>query len=72
MLPLMLMKLESKIFTQILTKLFNKRICCFGIHDAVAVINSKFSVEDIKAIMLNVYSDYGLIPTLSVDYYSMG
>ena len=70
MLPLMLMKLESKIFTQILTKLFNKRICCFGIHDAVAVINSKLSVDEIKVIMMNVYAEYGLIPTLSEDYYS--
>lgn len=70
LLPMLLMKLESKIFTNILTKLFNKRIVCFGIHDAVAVIKSKLSVEEIKQIMMDNYKEYGLIPTLSVDYYN--
>lgn len=70
LLPMLLMKLESKIFTNILTKLFNKRIVCFGIHDAVAVIKSKLSAEEIKQIMMDNYKEYGLIPTLSVDYYN--
>lgn len=70
LLPMLLMKLESKIFTNILTKLFNKRIVCFGIHDAVAVIKSKLSVEEIKQIMMDNYKEYGLIPTLSVDHYN--
>ena len=72
MLSHMLMRLESKIFTEILRKLFNKRIVCFGIHDAVAVIQSKLSVDDVMSLMTDVYADYGLIPTLSVDYYSHG
>ena len=69
LLPMLLMKLESKIFINILTKLFNKRITCFGIHDAVAVIKSKLTENEIKAIMMKEYSVYGLIPTLSTDYY---
>lgn len=69
LLPLLLMRLESKIFTQILTKLFNKRVLCFGIHDAVAVLKSCLSEDDIKKVMMEVYREYGLIPTLSVDYY---
>ena len=69
-LPLLLMRLESKIFTEILRKLFNKRITCFGIHDAVAVIHSKLPVDEVESVMTEVYADYGLIPTLSVDYYS--
>ena len=69
MLALLLMKLESKIFTQILTKLFNKRIVCIGIHDAVAVIKSRLSEDEIKSMMMDVYAQYGLIPTLSVDFY---
>lgn len=69
LLPMLLMKLESKIFTNILSKLFNKRITCFGIHDAVAVIKSKLTENEIKAIMMKEYSVYGLIPTLSTDYY---
>ena len=70
LLPMLLMKLESKIFTNILSKLFNKRITCFGIHDAVAVIKSKLTENEIKTIMMKEYSVYGLIPTLSTDYYS--
>ena len=69
LLSMLLMRLESKIFTNILTKLFNKRVVSFGIHDAVAVINSKLSEEDIKQIMMNEYKKFGLVPTLSVDYY---
>lgn len=70
LLPMLLMKLESKIFTNILTKLFHKRIVCFGIHDAVAVIKSKLSEDEIKQIMMDNYKEYGLIPTLSVDHYN--
>ena len=69
MLPLLLMRLESKIFTKILRSLFNKRVKCFGIHDAVAVLKSKLSEEEIQKIMLAAYHEYGLIPTLSIDYY---
>lgn len=70
LLPLMLMRLESKIFTKILTILFNKRVVCFGIHDAVAVIRSKLTEDEIKQVMMTVYGQFGLIPTLSVDHYS--
>lgn len=67
LLPTVMMKLESAIFTEILRRLFNKRITCFGIHDAVAVIDAKkMSVEDIKTVMLGVYRLYGLLPTLSI------
>ena len=66
---MIMMGLESEIFTEILRRLFNKRITCFGIHDAVAVIHSKLSVDDIKSVMMSVYAEHGLIPTLSVDYY---
>lgn len=69
LLPMIMMRLESEIFTEILRRLFNKRITCFGIHDAVAVIHSKLSVDDIKSVMMSVYAEHGLIPTLSVDYY---
>jgi len=70
LLATVMMRLESDIFTEILRRLFNKRIVCFGIHDAVAVIHSKLSEEEIKSVMMNVYADYGLIPTLSVEKYS--
>lgn len=70
LLPTLMMSLESRIFTEILRRLFNKRITCFGIHDAVAVINpKKMTVQDIQAIMMDVYKEYGMLPTLSVDFY---
>ena len=70
LLSMLLMRLESNIFANILTKLFNKRIVCFGIHDAVAVLKSKLTEEEIKQVMMNEYKKFGLIPTLSVDYYN--
>lgn len=70
LLPTLMMGLESSIFIEVLKRLFNKRITCFGIHDAVAVINpKKMTIEDIKAIILDVYKGYGMMPTLSVEYY---
>ena len=71
MLSHILMRLESQIFTEILRRLFNKRIVCFGIHDAVAVLHSKLPVDGVESIMMDVYADYGLIPTLSVDRYTV-
>lgn len=71
MLPHMLMRLESRIFTDILAKLFKKRgFYCFGIHDAICVLNDKMSVEEVQKIMLLVYYDYGLVPTLDVQVIS--
>ena len=70
LLPLLLMRLESRIFTKILTRLFNKRVSCFGIHDAVAVLKSKLTEEDVKKVMMDVYQEYGLVPTLSIDHYA--
>lgn len=73
LLPTIMMSLESEIFTEILRRLFNKRISCFGIHDAVVVLDEKkLSVEDIKNIMMDVYKSYGMLPTLSVERYSEG
>lgn len=70
LLPTLMMSLESRIFTEILRRLFNKRLTCFGIHDAVAVINpKKMTVQDIQAIMMDVYKEYGMLPTLSVESY---
>lgn len=64
-------RLESAIFTEILTALFRKRdLYCFGIHDSIAVINDTYTPEFITEKMMAVYHRYGFSPTLSVDYYS--
>ena len=72
LLPNLMMQLESKIFTKILTKLLNKRgFRCFGIHDAVAVMEPKdLSKEDVMEIMKKVYAEFGLVPTLSIDVFN--
>lgn len=72
LLPLKLMQLESTIFREILTLLWKIRECrCFAIHDAVVVLDDTISLEKVCEVMKNVYWKMGLIPTLSVDLYSI-
>lgn len=67
-LPHKLMQLESAIFTEILTRLFKKRdLHCIGIHDAIAVLNDKYPPEFVEGVMLDVYKEYGLLPTLDIE-----
>lgn len=69
-LPHILMRLESAIFTDILTRLFKKRdLHCIGIHDAIAVMNDRYTPEYVQNIMMQAYKQYGLIPTLDVQNY---
>ena len=67
----LLMRLEGRIFTNILMKLFNKRgLVVISIHDAIVVLkDNKIGEEKIKEIMVKEYARYGLIPTLSTDYF---
>ena len=64
-------RIESKIFMNILSSLFKKRgLWVIGIHDAIVVIeDNKIEEEKIREIMLKEYAQYGLIPTLSTDYF---
>ena len=67
----LLMRLEGRIFTNILMKLFNKRgLVVISIHDAIVVLkDNNIGEEKIKEIMVKEYARYGLIPTLSTDYF---
>ena len=68
----LMMRLESRIFTGILERLFKKRgLWVIGIHDAIVVLEgeNKCPEEKIREIMMEEYSKYGLIPTLSTDRY---
>ena len=71
MLSYLITRIESKIFMNILSSLFKKRgLWVIGIHDAIVVIeDNKIEEEKIREIMLKEYAQYGLIPTLSTDYY---
>lgn len=68
-----MMKLESKLFHEILMKLYNKRYKVVSIHDAIVVLDTKANdsctVEIVKRIITEVYSSYGLHPDVSTDYY---
>lgn len=70
LLPLKLMQLESTIFQDILTRLWKLKGCkCFGIHDAIAILDDTISSEKVCEVMKNVYWEMGLIPELSIDYF---
>ena len=68
-----MMKLESKLFHEILMKLYNKRYKVVSIHDAIVVLdtkaNEKCTVEVVSHIIKEVYQSIGLHPDISVDHY---
>lgn len=68
-----MMKLESKLFHEILMKLYNKRYKVVSIHDAIVVLDTKANdsctVEVVTRIITNVYLSYGLHPDVSADFY---
>lgn len=69
-----MMGLESEIFRKILTNLYKKRGCdALSIHDAIVILDTnktnQYTPDEIEKVMMNVYEDYNLFPTCSVDYY---
>lgn len=67
-LPHKMMQLESQIFTEILTRLFKKRgVKVVGIHDAVAIIDNSVEPEKVQEVMMKVFGEFGVIPTLLVE-----
>ena len=71
-LPNVMMDLESEIFREVLKALYRKRISVVHIHDAIVVPNTRaeVNIEQIQAVMREVYKQYGLHPTFSIDTYS--
>lgn len=67
MLPHLMMRLESKIFTKALMRLFEQNVKCFGVHDAIYVLKDDTSGIDVKQTLLDVYYEYGLLPTLHCE-----
>lgn len=64
-----LMQIESKIFQRILSKLYKEEgFIGVGIHDAIAVFDESIISSDVvKEIMRQVYFEFGLCPTFSVE-----
>lgn len=68
-----MMALESELFQEVLTLLYNKRYKVVSIHDAVVVLdvpsNNTCTVELVKDVINKVYRKNGLHPDVSIDYY---
>lgn len=66
-LSLAMMNLESKIFTEILRRIYKKRWRAVHIHDCIIVPDTgkknQPNREDIEKIMREVYKEFGLFPT---------
>lgn len=66
-----MMTLESKIFRNILTKLYAKNIICLNIHDAIVVLdvkqNKNVTSEAVELVMKQTFREYDLIPTFDVS-----
>ncbi len=66
-----MMSLESKIFHEILTKLYAKRIRAVHIHDAIVIPDVKgtqsVKIETVTDIFYSSYKKYGLVPNLSIE-----
>ena len=70
-LPCKLMQIESTIFQEILRRCYAKGYDVVNIHDAIVVVDTKnnesVSSDDIKSIMLEVFFERELYPTLKKE-----
>ena len=68
-----LMALESKLFREVLRRLYELKYSVISIHDAVVVLDVKENNDCTPTLVSNiieqVYNELGLIPDCSVDYY---
>lgn len=68
-----LMALESQLFRETLKRLFEKGYKVISIHDAIVVLNvdenENLTPEMVKDVLCEVYSEVGLVPDCSTDYY---
>ncbi len=68
-----LMSLESKLFRESLKRLFSKGYSVVSIHDAIVVLdvaeNTDLTPQIVKDILCEVYTEIGLVPDCSVDFY---
>lgn len=70
-LPHKMMRLESKLFANILEQCYVKGWCVVSIHDAIVVLdveeNSSLNTDELQGIMAKAYEKYGLFPTIKID-----
>lgn len=74
MLPCRMMRLESRLFHDILVRCYQRGWKVFNLHDAVIVLdvpeNEHCTQDAVKNIILAVYHDNGLFPTVKADMFS--
>ena len=74
MLPCRMMQLESRLFHDILVRCYQRGWKVFNLHDAVIVLdvpeNEHCTQDEIKNIILEVYHNNGLFPTVKADMFS--
>ena len=67
-------KTESELFHKILEQCFERGWVVVSIHDAILVLdvpeNNSLSIEDVRTVMLDVYREHCIIPTISEDVYN--
>lgn len=68
-----MMALESELFQEVLTLLYNKRYKVVSIHDAMVVLdvpsNKTCTPQLVKDVIKKVYRKNGLYPDVSIDVY---
>ena len=74
MLPHLLMRFESVLFTRALNEAFQAKIPAIGIHDCIAVVDDSDTIDVVQQqrivdILNGVYRDAGLVPSLSIEVY---
>ncbi len=71
----LIMKMESELFHQILERIYKEtEYDAINIHDAVVILdtpnNENCKTDEIETIMRDVYNNYNLFPTFSIDRYN--
>ncbi|SHF81492.1 hypothetical protein [Dysgonomonas macrotermitis] len=71
----LIMKIESELFHQILERIYKQtEYDAINIHDAVLILNTPSNenckIDGIESIMRDVYNNYSLFPTFSIDRYN--
>ena len=71
-LPNQMMQKESQLFRSILEECYARDWKVFSVHDAIVVLDdasNAFEIEELQGLMLHVYHENGIFPTISIERY---
>ena len=67
-------RIESELFHEILSRCFERGWVVVSIHDAILALdvqeNDGLDIDEVRSVMLDVYSEHGMLPTISADLYN--